>query len=67
MTQFHSNDARLFSIREAAALIFPDEGTQGVRRLRNWVDEGFLPSVQRTPRGKHFIHADDLRELANGK
>ncbi len=61
MTQSHSEkDARLFTIREAAALMFPDDGESGLRRLRGWVDHGFIPTVQHKPRGQHFIHADEL-------
>ena len=68
MRQSHSEkDARLFTIREAAALMFPDDGADGLRRLRGWVNDGFIKSVQLKPRGQHFIHADEIRTLTNGK
>ena len=67
MTQSHfdHNDARLFSVREAAALLWPHEGTTGLRRLRGWITDKKIKTVQHRAGHQHFIPADELRKLRN--
>lgn len=78
MTQYPSDeneneneplDARLFTIREAAALLWPGlpmrNHNRGVRRLSKLVQENRVRTVQYGFGCKHYIHVDEIRRLAN--